>query len=732
MDWLTSMPFLFGDPPDAAAPLSRYLPPLPHGPVRDFLSARISPGGWVLDPFGASPPLVSEAARAGYRVLVAANNPVARFLIEMSAAPPPLADFQAALAELAVSRKENERLEQHIQSLYLTECPGCHRRIPADAFIWEKKSGVLLGRILSCPHCGTSGEHPATPADAELAARWSHAESMHRARALERVAPRDDPDREYAAEAIGIYPPRALYALWTLINRLDQLRLPPDRRRALTALLLSACDAASGLWPHPTERPRPRQLSLPAQFRENNVWRALEQSAAAWVGSLPPVHVAAWPAVPPESGGICLFEGALRDLTPKLAGIPLAAVVSAIPRPNQAFWTLSALWSGWLWGRESTGAFKFVLRRRRYDWQWHAEALRAAFASLPESLPAGAPFFALLAEPEAPFISAALGAAQFAGYPLEGIAMRTASDPLQVVWKKAQKPEAATPRTPDARIAQAAIQHLLSARGEALTHTHLHLAGVAALAQTNALPAGSDSLNETGGAVLRALDSPAFVRHDARSGAESGLWDVPAGASSPFSDQVEVAVVRLLQQNPGAPAQQLIQALHRDFPGLLTPSAALVQAILESYAVETHGWRLREEDQPPARRAELESMRALVRSIGLRLGFTLADSAGGAVAWLDSGQVSALCHVSASALLGKLIDVPSALVVLVIPGGRAGLIAYKRKRDPVLREKTKTWHFLKYRHLRQIAELPLLTRETWPELLRSDPIEQQGGQMMLF
>lgn len=732
MDWLTSMPFLLGDPPDAAAPLARYLPPVPRGWVRQFLAGRIPSGSWVLDPFGASPALVCEAARAGYRVLVAANNPVARFLIEMTAAPPPLADFQSALAELAASRKETERLEQHIQSLYLTACPGCHRRIPADAFIWEKKSGVLLGRIITCLHCGASGEHPATLPDAEQAARWSHAEAMHRARALERVAPRDDPDREYAAEALSMYLPRAIYALWTLINRLDQLNLTATRRRALIALLLGACDSACALWPHPTERPRPRQLGLPGQFRENNIWKALEAGLAAWTGAAEPIPAVAWPAPPPESGGICLFEGALRELTPKLGEIPLAAVIGAIPRPNQAFWTLSALWSGWLWGRESTGAFKSVLRRRRYDWQWHAEALRAAFTSLPDSLPQGAPFFAALAEPEAPFISAALGAAQAAGYLLEGVAMRTSGDPIQLVWKKSQSSEKPTPKAPDSRIVQAGIQHVLGARGEALTHLHLHLAGAAALAQSQSLPTGSDWVNETGGAILRALDSPAFARYDARSGVESGLWGLAAGAELPFADQVEMAVVRFLRQNPGAPTQALLQSLYRNFPGLLAPPSALVQAILQSYAVESNGWHLRDEDQSLARRTELQTMRALVRTVGLRLGYEVSAVDDAPIAWLESGLAAHVFHVSASALLGKWADTPAAQVALVIPGGRAGLIAYKCKRDPALREKTSGWRFLKYRHLRQIAELPLLTRETWPELLRSDPIEQQGGQMMLF
>ena len=51
-------------------------------------SASRAGGSWVLDPFGFSPRLALEAARAGYRVLVTVNNPITRFLLEMSARPP--------------------------------------------------------------------------------------------------------------------------------------------------------------------------------------------------------------------------------------------------------------------------------------------------------------------------------------------------------------------------------------------------------------------------------------------------------------------------------------------------------------------------------------------------------------------------------------------------------------------------------------------------------------------
>ena len=64
-------------------------------------------------------------------------------------------------------------------------------------------------------------------------------DALHRSRAFERVASLDDEDRTYVEEAIKHYLPRPLYVLTTIINRLDGLNLTPERRRALTALILA-------------------------------------------------------------------------------------------------------------------------------------------------------------------------------------------------------------------------------------------------------------------------------------------------------------------------------------------------------------------------------------------------------------------------------------------------------------------------------------------------------------
>jgi hypothetical protein len=248
---------------------------------------------------------------------------------------------------------------------------------------------------------------------------------------------------------------------------------------------------------------------------------ALEAAVKAWASSEATIPLVLWPNEPPEAGGICVFEGPLRELVPHLEEIPLKAVIGAIPRPNQAFWTLSALWSGWLWGRTAVGPFKAVLRRRRYDWQWHAEALRALFGNLSTAIPTQTPFFALLAEPEPSFLTAALLAAQASGLELTGLALRNEQEPLQIHWRKSEK----MPRSLalSVNFIRKAIRVFLEKRGEPAQYLHIHAVALAALAEKGMLY-GSASLATVDKAILDALLTDEFTDIEKRTNPESGLW----------------------------------------------------------------------------------------------------------------------------------------------------------------------------------------------------------------
>jgi hypothetical protein len=732
---MDNLAYIPGDDPAKPAALARYLPAVPEGVAAAFLgghsaSTAMARGAWVLDPFGASPQLAVEIARQGYRTLVAVNNPVTRFLLEMAAQPPSRADLRLALSELAAARKGDERLETHLQSLYLTQCTKCQQQIPAEAFVWERATGALVARIYHCA-CGDAGEYPATPEDQARAASLASLDGLHRASLLERVAAPDDPDRQHAQEALDCYLPRAAYALISLINKLDGLSSNPESRRLLLALVLSACDEANAIWPYPDERPRPKSLALPPRFLEKNIWLALERGVELWSGEGGAIPVSNWPELPGEAGGLCLFEGPMRDLAPRLKDLAIVAVVTALPRPNPVFWSLSALWAGWLWGQAAAAPFKSVLRRRRYDWNWHAAALYAALKNISDRLPMNTPLFALIPEIEPAFLSAALLAAAGAGLELTGLALRTRHDPAQVLWHRRAFAHADTePPDLDPQGLRQAMLHVLQERAEPLPYLYLHAAALVAMAADRSLRWRPEALAKIRAPIQAALAGTEFVHLSESQDPESSLWALGEWDENidPLPDRVEIAAVRFLQKNPACPFRDLEISLNSALPGLLTPSLGLLHAVLASYTSEVDGhWSLRVEDSPASQN---------LASLAARLGYTLQrdDKNPRLLCWSENDQNLYRFHLVASAAVERLLrrdPTPPVQDFLILPGGRSGLLAYKLERDPGLRALAGGWRMLKFRQLHQLAGLSGLTRTQFNQEFSGDPIEP-SEQMKLF
>jgi hypothetical protein len=610
--------------------------------------------------------------------------------------------------------------------------------------------------VYTCLHCEDAGERVAPSDDIDRAKRIKSTDALHRSRAFERVAALDDEDRVYAEEAISHYLPRPLYFLTTVINRLDSLKLSPERKRALSAMVLVACDAGNTLWGHPSERRRPKQLNIPSQFREHNLWMMLEHGLGIWTETGSGVAVEAWPNKIPESGGICIYEGRLKDLAHEVQKeIPIAAVIGSVPRPNQAFWTLSALWAGWLWGSEAVEPYKAALRRRRYDWAWNATALNAAFSHLFELLPPGTPFLGLLPEAEPSFLTSTLTAANTAGFDLTSLALRTEHDPIQLMWIRSEqmKRDATDPKIDD--VQKAIYSHLLE-RGEPASYLHVHAAGLIALMEAHALHKKDiefdEALRRTNSMIQKALsDDERFVHYSTGENVDTGMWGLrPSRAERPssalhsaqdeikdsLSDRIEMAVVKFLQKNPDSIYLEIEDDLYPQFPGLLTPSKAMIYAVLTSYATkENSAWRLRPEDVANSRRMELNTIIAMLEAVGTRLNFTTRKEDNNFL-WDDSEDKAVYAFfVLASALVGRAINetpFPPERTIIVIPGGRAGLIQYKAQRDPSLAARIKNYRLVKYRLLRTLFEVPVLTRETFSEQVVSDPVEKSKTQMMMF
>jgi hypothetical protein len=661
----------------------------------------------------------------------------------MRAQPPSEEEMQSALAELGASRRGDERLEAHILSLYITQCPECDSETTATAFIWERDATAPFARVIDCQACGHQGEHPTDEADLERAAAFQRG-GPHQARALERIAPRGDPDRAHAEEALSAYLPRAVYALFTIINRLDGINVPPEKRRLLQALVLSACDRANTLWAHSSSRLRPKQLSTSPQFREHNLWLGIEEAVGLWAQARQAVPVVAWPEIPPESGGISLFEGPLRDMAESLPERNIQAVVTAFPRPNQAFWTLSALWAGWLWGREALGPFAAVLRRRRYDWAWHSEALTAGLGSLGGRLADGTPFFGLIAESEAGFNAAAIIGANLGGFALEGLSLRREDGQLQALWKKASPSLDLAPASKNEEVVEERARVLLVERGEPTHFLHLQATALEGLSARPQMGGQSGDPGELYAEIRDIIDvgltfRRGFLRFGgSESSSETGQWWLLDEGSSrtPLADRLEIALVRYLLRNPGRPTADIDAAMCAVFPGLLTPPRDLLLTILNSYAEESEGaWRLRAADMPRARRGDLGDMRQALQKMGARLGYTLSGEQ--PLEWTTpGGVVRHRFFVIASAVAGDIVfkeREQAGKSLLVLPGGRSQLVLEKLRRDPRLRAAVEEgWEFIKFRHIRRLADNQSLTMDSFEELLPIDPLSGDEAQAPLL
>ncbi|MGA9534094.1 MAG: hypothetical protein WBR18_15355 [Anaerolineales bacterium] len=732
------IPYLPGRVPAANRPLGRFLPPLEEGPVRRLIEREDLAGRTVLDPFGSSPELAIEAAQAGCSVLVAVNNPITRFLLERRLDPLPLDVLQAALAQLAAAEKDDTRLERFMLDLYRTRCLRCGESVTAEYFVWDQEQDSPVLKAYTCPHCNHTGEDPVDEDDQAQADRYRS--GLHYALALEELAPVDDPQREHAEAALSAYSGRAIYAIVTLVNKARQLRLDGREAIALQALLLSAFDASDSMWAHPEGRNRPKQLTASPRFREANVWRALERAVDQWAEAGAGVPIRWWPeSGPPAVGGVSIFAGPLRQFADTLPLHFDGALITVPPRPNQAYWTLSALWAAWIWGREAAEPIRSALRRRRYDWGWHAAALRRTTTHLVEALPEGTAVHLLIPEAEPGFVGACMAGFDSAGLAIDGRALRLDDAQAQFKWRvegSISQPSPSLASIPEW------IEDYLIERAEPAPYTVLHTLVATNLAADRSLGAwwarlGEPPVSELERRLQAVLADPSLiVRQDQRQDPETGVFWLsnPVDLSESLADRTERVVFRLLRQRSAWAALELDRAVCRELLGLLTPDRALVQACLDSYGVqdEQGRWMLRPEDAVDARQADLTEIRLALAEMGERLDYEVVGQ--DPIRWRTEDRPVFTFRVMETALLRDNPSEEGAVgLVYVLPGGRSGLIDEKARRDLRLRNRLAAGLIiLKFRHIRRLHSDTTLTRENFFERAGIDPPENQDPQLPLL
>ena len=745
MNLVPAIPYL--NPQGAARPIpfERFLPPCPVGVVEQSILRQTDLNSWILDPLGSNPLLALEAANTGRRILVACNNPILAFALRMLACVPEKSVFLSVVAELASLRRGEERLETHIQNLYRTRCAICHREISARGYLWRRSEKTPYARVYRCPHCGDEGEHAITEEDLSILLPLQRGEAIHRSRALGRVLRGSEDERPAVEEALKVYNPRALYVLFTLLNKLEGMDLAPERRSLIEALMLVLLDAGTSLWQWPETPEQPRQLSLPEEYIEKNLWSELEQAIDLWSQPAQPVMLTQFPQLP-ENAGICLFPGPIRSLELLPPQLHVGSLQCLLPRPNQAFWTLSALWSAWVWGRETNTSFSNVLERRRFDWHWHTNALYQALDKAARLSPERSPAFIQIGEPSSGMMLASSASCVCAGYQIQGVAFKSPRDSIQIQWKTGKPVSKDSPINVQS-LARTAIQDYLFELGEPAEYLNLFTAAIMAIATANGFPATMkgftlEKSSELQGVIARIFADRDFLqRYEATSQElDSGKWGLthPEGSQPPLADRVEIELVKFLQSKETLSTIEINSHLNNLFPGLITPPPDLITYCLSSYATSDtfqQTWTIKEGETSAKRRSDLTAARKLLHNLAKRMKYSCSSE--NPMFWQNGQNTAYRFFFSASALLSKYASLTyesEAQSVFVFPGSRAALLKFKLLRDPQLRERTAhCWHFLKLRTLHDLSARNDMNPELWAMLLDGDPINLEvTTQLRMF
>ncbi len=783
--------------------LTHYVQSMPVGVATAYLEAYTSPGQIVLDPFCQSPTLVTEVATTGRKVIAANFNPVLALLMRGQQSLPEPRELDAATTRLGDSMKLGVPLREHLDGLYATSCPQCHRTTIADHFLWDRETGEPVEKGYRCQACGSEGQTPVEPGERETLNRIER-QGFHYHYVLDRLAPPGDEGRKAGQKLLDLYTPRNLYALTNLLIKIETLFADSPLQETLKLLLLACLDSCSSLYASPQAWLRPRRLHPPPRFVERNVWRAFEEARVqlSQLPSSPAVHLATGVSqiTSPDLLSLSETDGrpsnaliaplTVRRLSQVLPEESISLIITAPPRLDPVFWSLSYLWSGWLFGREEAAALRPLLKRKKTDWDWYQRAMSSTLRALRRALQARGRLVLVFATEGPAFVEALFMAASLAGFEPEGISCQPGEVPAgtmgdyRLSFAKGEEPMAALPPEDEANLAielqreaSVAMQDALRQRGEPLTYEWLHLAAYRHLSAKSYLCRAMavsplDFVSRQVETVLEGVESGAIVRwEEAEEESWPQLWWLrePGEASPPLSDRVEEAVWKVLCEKPTLSAEALAAAIYPRFPGLLTPKAELIEACLKSYAQEIapDHWQLRPEDQPENREGQRRQGVVNLVKLGQRLGYgvglnrawhkrpweggTLMDLLRNEdpgvepfspfdVLWHEDKEAQHAFVLLNMAALGLIPwhkdDMGEGINrYLVLPGERGDLASFKLDRSPWLRQAMVTghWQFIKYRHLSQLVSATEVDRHDLKKIVGLRPIiEQDEAQIPLF
>ena len=734
---IPTIPYIPSGSSFASLPLERYLPPCPLGVFPQWLKEKVAQDSWLIDPLGANPFTAIQAAKAGYRILVARSNPLIRFVLEIIASAPKVNDFTSALNVLMRTQISGETLVKHLQQLFETRCSGCNQLVQVHGFIWEKGHEQPRRRVYDCTQCGQKGDFALSQFDLELLARIEAQKNKTRARAKQRIAMGLEDGAFGLDKALSCYPDRSIYFLMTLINKMEGLSLQPVQKNLLQALLLSIMDTGNNLWHWPEKSYRPLTLNTPTEFFEQNLWLALQEASRLWTILDSPVIVTRWPELPPQTGGICLYQRSKTDMQELIAQARPQALLANFPRPNQAFLTFTVLWSGWLWGVQAVQQLHMALENRRYDWRWLAGSLQLSLKPMDALLPSNAPAFGVVPEPTPSILFGILTAARRSSLQLKGFAYRHTDRLFQLEWAhQSEKPT--MNEIIDAEFFRAALDEVIKQKGEPIDYEEvMYICRVAhALGEElpqNLLELDEDMLDKQLTQIKKVLQDSNFLITYKNQHVPQGnqWWPVkPMNLEIPLSDRVENSILDLLQKKKTISLTELDQDICSKFRGICIPPLELIRICLESYAEplpdQNEFFRLRDQDEIAYRAEEISKTINTLKFLAVKFGYRTEGE--NPFTWQDKeGRIMQKFCIIGNGIFSPLLDQGEKELIsksiVIFPASRSRLILYKLRNNAFWQSQIDLgWRFLKMRHLRELAQHEEITPALWEDLMNADPL----------
>lgn len=791
--------FIPGEPKEQQIPLERYLQPLPRNVVARYVAACTNAGDLVLDPLPQGGTLLVEAAATGRRGIAASSNPVRTLLVHGILTLPSPHDIDAATMRLGDSLKRGIPLREHVNQLYASSCHHCARPLVVDYFLWDGEDDRPVEKFCHCTHCDAEGRFPVEDADLTMLDSVEK-QGVHYWYLLERLAQPHETERELAEELLTLYTPRNLYALTDLSMKIETLFVDSPLQNALQLILVQCFDTCSKLGASPLPRPTALHLRPPTRFVERNVWHAFEE-AYQLVRLLSPSPLMAVTTDTESLAGeveaqVSVINEPLSKVAAKLPPSSVSLVVAAPPPYYRPFWTLSYLWSGWLWGREKATLLKPLLRRRMMGWSWYRRSLHVALKTLHRPLrPQGSMIF-ILERANLTHISNLILAAVGAAFKLRRILyqpedVHPPEEPMQGVDGayrltftrddgSGQDLDDLSPGAVAVALQEAALRaarELLRERGEPLHFGWLHsaiyqrwsryglLRQALALGERVSMPDFLDQQMESALQEALARGVLELLPKDADDASRAALWWLKAEGypPRPLGDRLERVVCQILTDRGDCSHEDLCDDVYSRFPGIFTPPPGLVQACVDSYARRddtSDSWNLRPLEEAACLADERVEGLKLLMQVGQRLGYQVSLSRrrvpqlsigtdpisrvrlprGLDVSW-DSEWAG--LHIFAFKQTTRFGDILShggrshseAHRYIVIADRRLDLLRFRMESEFLLRRALNEgeWQFIKLKHLRDLGTNKHLDRHDLDQIIGLEPlIERPEAQLPLF